>query len=307
MRTRYRWSALPLALLVLGLAACSGDDPADPDPEPDNGAVRATVTGDGSALANVSVRLFADGAGTAMTSGSTGANGQVTFADLDPGSYDIDVVLPTGFELAAGQTARRDIVVEADATATVTFALEEIVIAPTEGAVRVRVRDGATNVAGVQVMLFATGGVTPLETLATAANGTVLFDGLTPGAFDVEIEVPEDYALAAGEEIRKSATVTAGVTSDVTYDIESTLPEAVEIVASGAAFSDPDVTVATGTLVRWVKGVNTHTVTPTGHTEWVAVTLSTTGQTFEHTFDEVGTFNYHCELHEGMIGVIRVE
>lgn len=309
MRSAFRSSASTLAGLILfaGLVSCSSDGGDPVDPGPDHGAVRVTVTGDGTALPGVTARLFADGGGTAITSAATAANGQVTFADLNPASYDVDVVLPTGFELAAGQTARRDVVVQEDQTATVTFALQEIVVAPTEGSIRVDVADGAGAVAGVQVMLFTSGGDTPLETLATAANGRVLFDGLAPGAYDVEIDVPDDHELAAGEEIRKAATVTAGVTSTLDFELVSTLPAVVEITATGAIFSDTDVTVTTGTVVRWIKGTNTHSVTPDGHSEWTSVILDTPGETFEHTFDSVGTFDYLCEFHDGMTGVIRVQ
>lgn len=81
-------------------------------------------------------------------------------------------------------------------------------------------------------------------------------------------------------------------------------------LTSSLTFSQADVTVSAGTTVRWVNQANiTHTVTPDGHTEWTEWVTDTSGQSFEHTFDEVGVYAYYCEPHraDGMTGVIRVE
>jgi hypothetical protein len=56
-------------------------------------------------------------------------------------------------------------------------------------------------------------------------------------------------------------------------------------------------------------GGQPHTVTPDGHTEWADnISLSTAGQTFEHTFEAEGEYPYYCHPHRdaGMTGVIRV-
>ena len=307
MRLPIRWNTLLFTAMIAGIASCSGGDDDPVDPGSDTGSVRATVTADGDPLPAVTVRLFANGGASALASAATAANGQVTFGSLDPGSYDIDVVVPAGFELETGEALRRDVVVEADETATVTFGLAEIVIPPTEGQVRARVVEAGVGVQGVDVMLFATGGVTPIETGTTGADGRILFDALVPGTFDVGIELPADFEVAEGDTVRKAVTVTAGVTTDVQFGIVSTLQPATEITASGSSFTPADVTVEPGTTVRWIKGSNPHTVTPSGHNEWTEVTLDQTGETFEHTFDNVGTFNYLCEIHDGMTGVIRVQ
>ena len=43
-----------------------------------------------------------------------------------------------------------------------------------------------------------------------------------------------------------------------------------------------------------------HTVTPDGHTEWARWETTSTGQSFEHTFNTPGTYDYYCEPHRGM-------
>jgi plastocyanin len=265
------------------------------------------VTGDGAVLSGVTVRLFTSGGTTPIATANTAANGQATFGDVEAGAYDVEVVVLSGYELASGESSRKSVTVVAEQTATVTFALQEIVVLPTVGQVRARVVEGTTGVAGVEVMLFEDGGMTPLETLETGADGRVLFAALDPGAYEVEITVPEDYELAAGETSRKSASVTAGATTDVEFEVESTL-EVVIITASGSQFSPETVTIAPGTTVRWVNGGGDHTVTPDGHTEWTSANLPS-GTTFEHTFESVGEFDYFCIPHQslGMTGTVTVQ
>lgn len=77
-------------------------------------------------------------------------------------------------------------------------------------------------------------------------------------------------------------------------------PVAVEI--KGFAFVPATVTIAIGTTVVWTQedsGVS-HTVTGTG---FDSGPLSQ-GETFSHTFDQAGTFNYGCSIHPTMTGTI---
>lgn len=307
MRPLSRRSGAWLVALV-GLAACGGDDGGtDPDPDPDPGSVRATVTGDGDPLPGVTVELYAEGGANPITSGTSAANGQVLFQNLEPDDYEVEVVVLAGFQLAAGQTARRDVTVVSDEMATVTFALQDVVVPPTEGQIRARVLDGANPIEDVAVSIFASGGGTALETLSTGADGRVLFDGLTAGAYEVGIELPTNYTVAPGDSTLKPRTVTAGVITEAAFGVRAPLPTLVEVFAAFTSFGPDDVTIATGGTVRWVWQSNPHTVTPAGHTEWTEATLDGPGDVFEHVFDTPGTYNYLCEIHAGMTGVVRVE
>ena len=306
-----RWLAAALAcgaMATLGVA-CSedGNDPVDP---PVKGAITATVTGDGAALSGVTVRVFAEGSTTALETGNTAGNGQVTFDDLDPGAYEVEVVVLGGYELASGQTARRDVTVVGEQTATVTFALQEIVVPPTEGQIRARVLEGGTGVSGVQVRLFEAGGTTALETMVTGTDGRALFDGLDPGDYDVAITLPAEHEPAAGDTTRKEVSVTAGTTTEVQFGIVGPAPTTVDITLSGTDFAPSDVTIAPGTTVRWIwQSGGQHTVTPDGHSEWTSATLDASGEVFEHTFDDAGDFPYFCIPHQslGMTGIVRVQ
>jgi plastocyanin len=83
----------------------------------------------------------------------------------------------------------------------------------------------------------------------------------------------------------------------------------IEVEARATSFSPADLVITVGSTVRWVNQVNDgHTITPQGHEEWESAVLSQAGDTFEHTFDEVGEFSYFCEPHlaVGMTGIVRV-
>jgi plastocyanin len=182
---------------------------------------------------------------------------------------------------------------------------------PTTGTLRVTVTADGSGRSGVTVQRFASGSSTVAGTQNTGGDGTATFPGVDAGTHDVEIDVPEGFTLNDGETARKSANVTAGGTANLAFALSSEDAGDVEVITlSGTSFSPNDLTISPGTTVRWINqdGIG-HTVTPDGHNEWSSVSLNTSGQTFEHTFDNVGTFNYFCQPHlaNGMTGVIRVE
>jgi len=83
----------------------------------------------------------------------------------------------------------------------------------------------------------------------------------------------------------------------------------------------PHVTwVAEGGTVTWKLESGTHTATayhpgndeprlvPTSTEDWDSGTLSTEGETYEHTFHKSGVYHYLCKPHEqfGMLGTVIV-
>jgi plastocyanin len=71
------------------------------------------------------------------------------------------------------------------------------------------------------------------------------------------------------------------------------------------AFRPRNLTIARGTVVRWVnRGENSHTTT-SNRDLWNSGTLSP-GDTFRRRFRRTGTFRYHCSIHTGMTGTITV-
>jgi plastocyanin len=70
------------------------------------------------------------------------------------------------------------------------------------------------------------------------------------------------------------------------------------------AFRPRNLTIAQGTVVRWVnRGDVTHTTT--SNTGLWDETLSP-GETFRRRFRRVGTFRYHCTIHSSMTARITV-
>lgn len=78
-----------------------------------------------------------------------------------------------------------------------------------------------------------------------------------------------------------------------------------EITIADFAFSGPD-SVSVGETVQVTNNDSTgHTWTSDGG-GFDSGTLNS-GDTFEHTFDEAGEFDYFCAIHPNMTGTITVE
>src|SRR5215213_6033552 len=71
-------------------------------------------------------------------------------------------------------------------------------------------------------------------------------------------------------------------------------------------FFDPgQLTVAPGTTVTWVnKGPSPHTTTADDGS-WDSGTLQQ-GEDFSFTFDQPGTYTYHCSIHPDMTATVKV-
>jgi plastocyanin len=73
----------------------------------------------------------------------------------------------------------------------------------------------------------------------------------------------------------------------------------------------PDITVPVGTKVTWTQRDNTPHTTTSGtdgqydDIGWDSPILGE-NETFNHTFNEVGTFAYTCRLHPYMSGTVTV-
>jgi plastocyanin len=82
---------------------------------------------------------------------------------------------------------------------------------------------------------------------------------------------------------------------------------AAEVSMEGIAFVPPEVTVGVGDTVTWTNNDSVgHDVTADSFSSGEAGGMAG-GDTFEHTFDEAGTFDYVCTVHPGMDGSVVVE
>lgn len=78
------------------------------------------------------------------------------------------------------------------------------------------------------------------------------------------------------------------------------------VTISNFAFSPQTLTVAKGTAVTWTNNDSTtHTVTSDSGV-WDSNELAP-GKTFSFTFNQAGTFPYHCKIHPSMTAKIIVQ
>jgi plastocyanin len=92
---------------------------------------------------------------------------------------------------------------------------------------------------------------------------------------------------------------------------EQAAPEAsggaAEVSMKDIRFDPTDVTVNVGDTVTWVNDDTVgHDVTADDFTSGEPGAMEN-GDTFEHTFDAAGTFDYVCSVHPGMEGSVKVE
>lgn len=182
---------------------------------------------------------------------------------------------------------------------------------PTTGSLQATVNVDAAPTAGVTVRLYNAGGSTPTATQTTGNDGTTTFANLTAGSRDVEVVPPTDVVVPAGEQARKTTSVTAGQTAQLSFALQSDIGDVVEIlVQDNLTFAPAELTIEPGTTVRWRSTSSMlHTVTPDGHSAWTSVQLGGVGETFVFTFDQAGTYEYYCQPHlaSGMTGTVIVE
>lgn len=82
--------------------------------------------------------------------------------------------------------------------------------------------------------------------------------------------------------------------------------EIITVHIDGMRFEPATITVKPGTTVTWVQGSSMpHTVT--GEAGGPRSSALYSGQTYSHTFDTAGRYDYACEFHPGMKGSVLVE
>ena len=81
-------------------------------------------------------------------------------------------------------------------------------------------------------------------------------------------------------------------------------PSANEITVSNHQFDPVNVTIKAGDTLTWHFTSGTHSSTSTGTESWDSGGMS--NGTFSRTFNNPGTFQYHCKFHASMTGAIVV-
>lgn len=123
-------------------------------------------------------------------------------------------------------------------------------------------------------------------------------------------------SVVGGAVVAATGTVSAQEDGGTTHEVE--------MITEGSEyyFNPIGLHIQPGDTVRWVNVEGAHSATaysdendlaeeeriPEGAESWNSGTLSEQGATFEHTFEEEGTYDYYCIPHKslGMVGRIVV-
>jgi len=80
-----------------------------------------------------------------------------------------------------------------------------------------------------------------------------------------------------------------------------------DIEIKGFAFNPASITISAGTTVIWTNQDSApHRIISDSGNELGSGSIST-GQTYTHTFENPGTYDYHCSIHPSMKGEIVVQ
>ena len=71
------------------------------------------------------------------------------------------------------------------------------------------------------------------------------------------------------------------------------------------AFAPPDLSIGAGTTVTWVNTDRESHTSTSDAAGWNSGTVEP-GRQFSFTFQNAGTFTYHCSLHPSMVGTVVV-
>lgn len=103
-----------------------------------------------------------------------------------------------------------------------------------------------------------------------------------------------------------SSTNTSSSSPNTSSTTPVVTPSSSEVVISNNSFGPQEITISRGATVKWTNNdAVAHTVTSdNGKFESGQITQ---GKTFQFTFNDTGTFTYHCSVHPSMTGKIIVK
>ncbi len=108
------------------------------------------------------------------------------------------------------------------------------------------------------------------------------------------------------EETATTIPPTANQTAPTAIETQAVPPSEAVVTIQNFAFNPDSLTISVGTTVRFVnEDSTTHTVTADDGA-FDAGRLSN-GQEFTFTFEQAGTYAYHCNIHRSMTGTIIVQ
>lgn len=128
-----------------------------------------------------------------------------------------------------------------------------------------------------------------------------------PGAYAGMMAVPYNQPMhpwqnrpaTVAAQAQQPTPASAGHDNDAADD-------SITVRISGMRFEPASITVKPGTTVTWVhESPMPHTIT--GNASGLGSSTLYNGQTYSHTFEKDGLFNYYCDIHPSMTGSVVVE
>ena len=115
------------------------------------------------------------------------------------------------------------------------------------------------------------------------------------------------------EEIMMTEEIEEPETETLPMALTVSIPEGVGVPGceeSNECYSPYEISVAIGTTITWINDdIAAHTVTSGNFPEHDGLFDSSvfmSGETFEITFSDAGTFDYYCFVHPWMAGIVNV-
>lgn len=104
------------------------------------------------------------------------------------------------------------------------------------------------------------------------------------------------------------STASTNTTSKTAASSSSTKSTATNtVLIDNFAFSPANITIKKGTLVTWTNNDSTtHTVTKDNPDTGPDSSNLAHGDVYRFTYNQVGTFKYHCKFHADMTGSVTV-
>ena len=147
----------------------------------------------------------------------------------------------------------------------------------------------------IAILIYGCAQQTDTPTTVTEPEPIVDETPVEPGVEEAVVEEttgePKDAVETKAEE-PKTLTVTE--------------PTTVDIDISGFAFNPATITIKKGTTIRWTQKDSTRHSATSDDGVFDSQLLSQ-DKTWRHTFNDTGTFKYHCRPHPSMKGEVIVE
>jgi plastocyanin len=137
------------------------------------------------------------------------------------------------------------------------------------------------------------------------------FYGMTPRygmapVYPQRVQAAGGYPMRPAQPMTQTSRGSEAETAGAGEDSGDVSGDTVTVRINGMRFEPANINIKPGTTVTWVhSSPMPHTVTGTGG-KLRSSTLNN-GQSFTHTFDDAGRFDYVCEYHPSMRGTVTVD